>query len=230
MATTVEPQLGDRASGGVLPPSPAGTRLRERQWRDPRLIVGLLLVVASVLGVVWVVSASDETVGVWVVRTDVSAGNPITSDDVEVGRVQVPDQSLYLAADDPLPVPLTATRDFARGELLTQVGTIVDGEPRDVRLVTLPVLTNQMPANVGVGSRVDVYVVERTASGEPEAAPRLVLADALVSGVDDDSGAFGGNSLEIGVALAVPSERVPDVVDAQARGTVTLVDVPIGSS
>jgi hypothetical protein len=230
MATTVEPQLGDRVPGGALPPSPAGARLRGRQWRDPRLIVGLLLVVASVLGVVWVVSASDATVGVWVVRTDVSAGNPITSDDVEVGRVQVPDPALYLASAEPLPEPLTATRDFASGELLTQIGTTVEGEPRDIRLVTLPVLTNQMPANVGVGSRVDVYVVERTASGEPQAAPRLVLGDVLVSGVDDESGAFGGSSLEIGVALAVPSERVADIVDAQARGTVTLVDVPVGSS
>lgn len=230
MTTTVDPPVGDRSVGVVLPPSPAGMRLRGRRWRDPRLVVGVLMVLASVLGVIWVVSATDATVGVWVVKADVSAGNPITADVVEVERVQVPDQTVYLSADEPLPDALIATRDFASGELLTQVGTAVDGEPAEIRLVTLPVLTNQMPSSLAVGSRVDVYVVERTASGEPEAAPRLVLGDVLVSAVDDESGAFGGSSLEVGVALAVPSERVADIVDAQARGTVTLVDVPVGSS
>jgi hypothetical protein len=215
---------------GALPPSPAGVRLRGRQWRDPRLVVGVVLVVASVLGVAWVVSASDDSVGVWVVTDDISSGNPITVDDVEAGRAQVPDSAVYLSADDPLPASLTASRDFASGELLTQVGTVVDGERSDIRLVTLPVLKNQMPSTLDVGSRVDVYVVERGATGEPDAAPRLVIGDVLVAAVDDESGAFGGSSLEIAVALSVPDERVSDVVDAQARGTVTLVDVPVGSS
>jgi hypothetical protein len=228
MTTSVE--LEEHASGGELSPSPAGLRLHGRQWRDPRLIVGVLLVVGSVLGVVWVVSASDDTSAVWVLTDDVSAGNPITVDDVEVGRAQLPDVTAYYSADDPLPTPLTATRDFAAGELLTYAGAVGEDEPRDIRLVTLPVLKNQMPSNLDVGSRVDVYVVERGASGEPDAEPRLVIGDVLVSAVADESGAFGGSSLEIAVALSVPNERVADVVDAQARGTVTLVDVPVGSS
>ena len=50
-----------------------------------------------------------------------------------------------------------------------------------------------------------------------------------VASVDTDGGAFGGTSLEVGVALAVPDEEVPVLVAAQAKGTLTLVDVPVGS-
>ena len=49
--------------------------------------------------------------------------------------------------------------------------------------MTLPVLRHQMPADLAVGDRVDVYVVERGASGEPQADPRLVLASAIVADV-----------------------------------------------
>ena len=62
---------------------------------------------------------------------------------------------------------------------------------------------------------------------KPDGAPELVLRNAIVAGVDDDSGTFGGTSLEIGVALSLPDEQVAKVLDAQARGTLTLVDVPV---
>ena len=81
-----------------------------------------------------------------------------------------------------------------------------------------------------VGRRVDVYVVERGVSGEPDGPPQLVLRNAIVSSVDGDSGAFGGTSLEVGVALSLPQEQVPKVLDAQASGTLTLVDVPVATS
>jgi hypothetical protein len=87
-----------------------------------------------------------------------------------------------------------------------------------------------MPADLDVGRRVDVYVVERGVSGEADGPPQLVLRNAIVSSVDNDSGAFGGTSLEVGVALSLPEEQVPKVLDAQARGTLTLVDVPVTTS
>ena len=61
-------------------------------------------------------------------------------------------------------------------------------------------------------------------------AAQLVLRNAIVSSVDGDSGAFGGTSLEVGVALSLPQDQVPKVLDAQARGTLTLVDVPVATS
>jgi hypothetical protein len=190
----------------------------------------VVLVVTSVVAMTVVIGASDNTVAVWSVSDDLPSGSPVTADDVQAIDVQLPDVSPYLLADSEIPQGMVAARDFAAGELLTLVGLDRAGVAGGVRVVTLPVLRNQMPADLAVGDRVDVYVVERGASGEPDGAPRLVLDSAVVNDVDDDSGAFGGSSLETGVALSVPEDEVAGVVDAQARGTVTLVDVPVGSS
>ena len=137
---------------------------------------GVVLVVASALGMVWVIGASDDTVPVWSVQQDVPAGSALTTGDLTVVRVRLPAASPYLSATDPVPEGAVAARDFAAGELLTAVG-IDDAEDGDsVRVVTMPVLRNQMPADLDVGDRVDVYVVERGSAGEPDGPPRLVHA------------------------------------------------------
>lgn len=218
------------AASTLAPPSPPGARLSRRRWRDPRLVVGALLVVSSVLAMAWVVAASDDTLVVWAVTDDLPAGSPVTAADVAAVHVQLPEVGPYLLAADPVPAEAVALRDFAAGELLTSVGIDEPGDQSGLRVVTLPVLRNQMPADLEVGDRVDVYVVVRGSAGEPDGPPRLVLGSASVADVDDDAGAFGGTSLETGVALSVPGDQVADVVNAQARGTVTLVDVPVGSS
>ncbi len=192
--------------------------------------MGVLLVVTSVLAMVWVIGASDDTIAVWAVSDDLPSGSTVASDDLQAVRVQLPDISPYLLVGEGIPEDMVAARDFAAGELLTLVGLDRAGDPGGIRVVTLPVLQNQMPADLAVGDRVDVYVVERGAAGEPDGMPRLVLGRAVVADVDNDAGAFGGSSLETGVALSVPQDEVAAVVDAQARGTVTLVDVPVGSS
>jgi hypothetical protein len=225
---TVTAEVNGRGSGAGVGPSPAGVRLSRRRWRDPRLIIGIVLIAASAVGVAWVVAAADDRVGVWVVSGDVPAGSPVSHTNVTVAEVQVPDLDTYWSSSDPIPPGLVATRDFADGELLTQAG-VTTPDASSIRIVTLPVLRNQMPSDLDVGRRVDVYVVERGASGAADGPPQLVLRNAIVSSVDGDSGTFGGTSLEVGVALSLPDEQVAKVLDAQARGSLTLVDVPVAS-
>lgn len=212
-----------------MPASPAGVRVERQRWRDPRLIAGVLLVLVSAVGITWAVNAADDRVAVWVVDADIPAGAPVLSEQLRAVEVQVPELDAYWAASEALQDELVTQQDFAAGELLTRAG-VTSADQQDLRHVTLPVLRHQMPADLGVGRRVDVYVVERGVSGEPDGAPRLVLRNAIVASVDGGSGAFGGTSLEVGVALSVPSEDVAEVLDAQARGTLTLVDVPVSSS
>lgn len=211
------------------PESPVGLRASRRSWRDPRLVLGLALILVSVVAVMVTVRLSDDSVAVWAVRDDVVAGTVITPEHLVAVPVRVPDLTPYVLASSPLPMGVEAGRDFAAGELLTEVALRSPDDPQDVRVVTLPVLRNQMPAELGAGDRVDVYVVERDTGGEPAGPPRLVLPGVAVASVDAEGGAFGGTSLEVGVALSVPDDDVAALVAAQARGTLTLVDVPVGS-
>jgi hypothetical protein len=225
---TVAAEVNARASSSGVGASPAGVRLSRRRWRDPRLIIGIVLIAASAIGVAWVVAAADERVGVWVVDDDLPAGSPVLNAKLEVAEVQVPDLDAYWPSSEAIPTGLVTTRDFAAGELLTRAG-VTTPDASSIRIVTLPVLRNQMPSDLDVGRRVDVYVVERAASGEAAGPPQLVLRNAIVSSVDGDSGTFGGTSLEVGVALSLPDDQVAKVLDAQARGSLTLVDVPVTS-
>ena len=45
--------------------SAEGGRLRRPRWRDPRLLVGLVLVLASIAGVVALVASAQRTAAYW---------------------------------------------------------------------------------------------------------------------------------------------------------------------
>ena len=70
------------------PPSPPARRLRPRSWFDPRLILGVLLVLGSVVTGSAVISAADRSVRVWALTRDVAAGTVLTGDDVRPARVR----------------------------------------------------------------------------------------------------------------------------------------------
>jgi len=85
---------------------PPATRHRRPGWRDPRILVGLVIVAASVLVAVKVLAAADDSVGVWAVRDDLPAGTRV--DATEVQRTEIRFDSREeadhdLSADAPLP-------------------------------------------------------------------------------------------------------------------------------
>ena len=62
--TAVRPSAAPPAGVEVLP-GPAPRRVRPPRWLDLRLVLGVLLVLASVLLGARIVSAADVTVPVW---------------------------------------------------------------------------------------------------------------------------------------------------------------------
>jgi len=213
----------------AVPDSPAARRLSQPRWTDRRLLVGIGLVVASVLGVVRVVAVADETVPVWSVTSDLARGVTITSDDVQQTSVKLNSLAPYFVGDAS-PVGTLTTKGFAAGELVSRTGVQSVDEAPDLRWLTLPVESHHLPADLQRGERVDVYLVERTAGGEPLGEPRLVLAAATVAEVDDGDSRFGGSSLELGISLAVSAGDVATLVAAESRGTLTLARVPLDSA
>ena len=59
--------------------NPPGARLSKPSWKDPRLLVGLLLVLASVAGVVALVDAADRTVEAYAATRTSSSGSTSAS-------------------------------------------------------------------------------------------------------------------------------------------------------
>src|SRR5690554_501348 len=70
-------------------PAPPANRLRRPSWRDPRLVVGLLLVAVSVAAGSWVVTSAQAATPVWVTRDTLTPGAAVTSQHLEVASVRL---------------------------------------------------------------------------------------------------------------------------------------------
>lgn len=206
-------------------PTPTASRLPRARWLDARLLAGLLMVLLSVVVGAKVFADADERVEVWSVTRDLGADTPLTDDDVAVVAVRLDEVAGgYVSADEDLE-GLVLSRPLGKGELLP-VSAVARSGADDQRRVVIEVDRFGV-AGLAKGRVVDLYVVRETPSGEPPAAPELVLAGVTV-GEDVKSGgsAFGGSGSKAGVTLLVDQVDVPEVIDAVAHGSVYVVQVP----
>ena len=66
-------------------------RLSKPSWKDPRLLIGILLVLASVAGVVALVGNADSTVPMYAAKDALVVGQKITAESFTVVQVQLGD-------------------------------------------------------------------------------------------------------------------------------------------
>lgn len=184
------------------PPRPPQTasaspamRFRRPGWRDPRLVVGVLLVCLSVVLGAQLLSGRDDVTQVWAVGEAVAAGATLSSDDVRPAGVRfadADDAARYVAATDPLAEGTVVTRDLAAGELVP-LAALVQGEQAALLEVPLAVPGGGLPAGLAAGDRVDVWTVPlaRTATRSPRAEQALTAVPVLRVG-GDGMGSVGG--------------------------------------
>ena len=215
--------------------SPPAVRLPRARWLDLRVVGGVLLLLASVVGVGVVVSSADDTTAMWVATRPLAAGATVTSDDLAVAHVHLGDTTgthAYLPSTTTV-AGSVVVRAIGAGELVPAKALAPPESAPPRRLVTVAVERFHLPTDLGAGDVVDVYAVPDAMNGTGSALgasgqPRLVLANAVVSSVDDSGSRFGGTA-EVGVALAVAPSDVPGIVAATGRGSLTLVGVPPAS-
>lgn len=206
-------------------PAPHATRLRRPSWRDPRLVVGLLLVAASVAAGSWVVTAAQASTPVWVARGTLTPGTPLTAEHVVVAEVRLggTQHSAYLDASEPLPDDLVVLRTVSDGELVPRAA-LGDRADLDVHPVALTVA--DPGSAVAEGAVVDLWFVPEQDEGAPEPSP-LALALTVVE-VAKPSGAFAQGQTVVHVL--VPKDELPAVLAATAgAGSVRVVPVLGGS-
>jgi hypothetical protein len=205
--------------------SPPAQRPVRARWRDPRLVVGVLLVAGCALLGARLVGGADDTVAVWATARSMQPGQPLTTDDLRRQQVRFEDQAdadRYVSADDPLPAGAPLARAVGAGELLPRSAL---GEPRSVSLTEVPlsVPTDAVPGTVRTGSVVDVWVTPE-AGGGPAAQSLLVLDDVPVLGAPRSGTTLGPSATRqvvVGVAAA-QADELPVALTALAGGTALL--------
>ncbi|GAA4696768.1 hypothetical protein GCM10023226_39090 [Nocardioides nanhaiensis] len=192
----------------------------------------MAIVAASVVAGSRVLASADDTVAVWVVGQDAAAGTQLEAGDLQSRRVRFADDAdlaRYVPVEETLPAELVLTRGVGAGELLPRAA-IGSAEESDRAVLRIAVPEEQVPAAVGAGAVVDVYLLDE--SGEPaeggqDAAAdpgEPVLAEVGVLEAPGPGEAFSGTGNRT-LDVAVTEEQARAWFEARGRVVAPVVAV-----
>lgn len=175
----------------AAPQAPA-QRLKKPSWKDPRLLLGVLLVLSSVAGVTALVAAQDESISVLAAGRDIPVGTVLQAGDLESVSVRLGEvEGSYVGAGEPLPENAVAGSLIRSGELLAKAD-LTTADKLDRKPLGLDVET-PLPRGIQAGDRVDIWASlpdGRNGFSEPrrllEAAEisELTVAESVIAGSD----------------------------------------------
>ena len=204
-----------------------GARLKKPSWKDPKLIVGILLVLASVAGVISLVGAADQTAEAYTAREAIAVGEKLTVDKLNRVKVRLGDlEQHYLTPGTGVADGLVAAQRIGKDQLVPResLGQL-DGLDRKPVAVTID---EALPAQAVAGSRVDVWVaLPDTRNGFSQ--PTLLLPGAEIAQITPGSTALGSARSTV-VMVLVADGQMPDLLGAQAnKAKISVVWNPGGA-
>ena len=193
--------------------APRASRSRRAGWRNPRLLLGIVLVAGSVVLGSRLLAAADDTVGVWAVDRDLPAGAAVDAADLERRQIRFPDSATadaYLGSGDDLPAGATLNRAVSAGELLPR-SAIAEGSGPDLVEVPISVASDDLPATVRQGSVVDVWVAPDVAAADQTKVRAVaVLTDVVVVAVPRTSDGLAPQTTRQ-IIVGVPAANAEDL-------------------
>ncbi|MBO1266837.1 SAF domain-containing protein [Arthrobacter cavernae] len=205
----------------------AAARLKKPSWKDPRLLVGVLLVLASVAGVTAIVGTADRTIQVYAAREAIAVGQKVTELDLAVVKVRLDDvESGYVTVESGLADGQVAIQRIAKNQLVPR-DSLGSADALDRKPVAIS-LEESLPAQAVEGSRVDVWVALPDARNA-FAEPRLLLPGAEIAQITEGSTALGASKTTV-VLVLVTDEQMPKLLGALAnKAKVSVVWNPSGT-
>lgn len=194
-------------------------------WFDPRLAIGVGLVVASVAGVYAVVTSTDNSVLVYAASSTLSPGDRIYSSDLQVESVQLGHaDGRYLGQGDVPADGVLVTRSVSAGELVPASAV---GSAASIRVASIVVRANgELSHSIVPSAVVDLWsaaLMEDRHFGPPT----VLVGSATVVRVLESKGIVSDSRGHV-VELLVPRDRIARVLEAVAGGdTISLVPVSV---
>lgn len=209
--------------------SPRASRQTRPRWLDPKLFLGILLVLGSMAAGARIIANADQTAEIWVAKEDIPENSIVTSEMLGVTRVrftETADSEKYLSPQSKLTPETRAVRTIAKGEFVPAKALTDKPDPR-LTDIAIPVEGNALTTGLGRGDKVDVWVVPEdiedqtessgTDTGEDEGgepvsqnpAAELVLSEVTVIGLPEGGGLGGSRSSAVTVRF--PADDSVDV-------------------
>lgn len=199
-------------------------RQRRALGLDPRLVIGVVLVIASVAGVYAVVTASDRSVLVLAAASTVSPGDRIYAEDLRPTSVQLGEAGdRYLESEDVPSDGLLVTRSVAEGELVPRSAV---GSAASIRFASIVVtVSGELSKSIVPGVVVDLWSATEAEQGV-YGPPVVLVGSATVVRVVESGGIIADQGG--GVEVLIPRAKIARVLEAVANGdAISLVPVSI---
>ncbi|WP_424467362.1 hypothetical protein [Pseudoclavibacter helvolus] len=178
---------------------------RPRRWVDPRLFLGAILVVASVLGVVGVLVIGNRTEIAYAAASTIAPGQKITLGDLVAVEVALgASADAYLTAETAPAGDFIVMQAVQSGELVPRS---VLGDADASRSTVIVEVSGGLPTELGSGSAVELWSSQETTPGT-YGAPVLTSAHAVVSKILPSEGSLS-SMREERVELLVPKVEIP---------------------
>ena len=230
VGTVASRSNGRASSRTALPgaPGPAAVRWHRPGWRDPRLLVGLVLVAASVALGAWAVGTAGRTVSVLAAGEPLEVGEALGDRQLVVREVRLADAGeLYLAAGTDLSDDLVVTRPVGVGELVP-AGAVTAARDLGLREVAVDA-PGPLASTVVEGALVDLWFVPDASTERPVPVPEELATGLEVAEVSLPAGALAVGTGAT-VHVRVPVAALPAVLAALATdGSIQVVSVPTGA-
>ena len=212
---------------GTAPLGAVAPRLRRPSWRDPRLLVGLVLLLTSVALGARVVALADHTEPMYAARTTLPTGTPLTLEALKVVRVRLTGtEAAYLDAKRPIPPGQVLIRTVGPGELVP-LTSIAPADQILARPVNIPI-DGEPPAGLAPGGLVDLWASAKrqdAVGGGYEEPERIARTVEVYNVRTPGSGLSASRTASVEVLL--PSEELAPVLDALAnQARVVVLPVP----
>lgn len=211
-------------AGSGRPTSPTRTRF----WFDPRFALGLVLVVASIVGVSVVVAGSDRTVAVYAARVSLAVGDRLDAADLVETDVRLGAAGKLYLTPARLPADgVVVTRTVTAGELVP-AAAVGSRAGEGVTSLVLE-LRGRLSSGLEAGSVVDVWSAGEVDSGV-FGPPAVLVGRAAIVRILEPTGLIqsgGGRAVEV----LVPKDKVAAVLEAIANDdalSIVAVNSPIG--
>ncbi len=225
-----------------VPAEPRAARIQAPGWRNPRLLIGLLLVFSSIAVGARVMAAADRTAPVFAASRALPTGTVLSDSDLTVVRLRLTGtQAAYLDARKPIPAGRVLIRPVGEGELVPAAALVTASQLR-MRPVSIPI-NGPLPSGLRAGGLVDVWASAKASSagsassadgtGGTSGAPsggyldaQRIASSVEVSGVESESRSLSASSAAT-VQILVESRALPVVLNALANDAqIAVLPIP----
>lgn len=207
--------------------APTPRRLSRPRWMDPRILGGLLLVIAAVVVGSRVVAASAQTTPIWAATKTMAVGTVLTQGDLEPVEVNLGDSSSrYLSAASSV-LGRTVAIQIGAGELIPADAL---GDAPIGRIVVIPVPPDKFPPGVDHGSVIDLYLTAEVTAAAGAATgggtdTSLLKSELTVQSVvaPDAGGLSGASANQYQIAVLVDAKTADELVRMLPQGEAVIV-------